>query len=141
VKLAGIKHLNRLEQVLAQVELADLDADEGLMLSTSGAVIGGTSRNLFAVFGESVRTPSVDRAGIAGVMRGAVLECCAELEIEAVECELSPDDIRRADELFMTNALVGVQSVTRLEARQLASQSVATRLRQSFAIPESAADG
>jgi 4-amino-4-deoxychorismate lyase len=142
VKLAGIKHLNRLEQVLAQVELANLDADEGLMLSTSGAVIGGTSRNLFAVFGESVKTPLVDRAGIAGVMRRAVLERCAELGIQATECELGPEEVARADELFMTNALVGIQSVSHLDGRALVSDAVATRLRLSFGSPEApAVDG
>ena len=139
VKLAGIKHLNRLEQVLAQVELANLDADEGLMLSTSGAVIGGTSRNLFAVFGESVRTPLVDRAGIAGVMRRAVLERCAELGIQATECELGPEEVARADELFMTNALVGIQSVGQLDGRPLASEAVATRLRLGFDSPDAPA--
>jgi 4-amino-4-deoxychorismate lyase len=142
VKLAGIKHLNRLEQVLAQVELANLDADEGLMLSTSGAVIGGTSRNLFAVFGQSVKTPLVDRAGIAGVMRRAVLERCTELGIHAIECELGPEEIARADEIFMTNALVGIQSVSRVDGTALASDAVATRLNLSFGPPESpAVDG
>lgn len=141
VKLAGIKHLNRLEQVLARLELGDLDADEGLMLSTSGAVIGGTSRNLFAVYGGIVKTPAVDRAGIAGVMRRAVLERCAELEIAATECELTRGDLGLADELFMTNALVGVQSVNRLDQQTLASRSVAVRLRESFGAEPGGADG
>ena len=136
VKLAGIKHLNRLEQVLARLELADIDADEGLMLSTGGAVIGGTSRNLFAVFGDAVKTPAVDRAGIAGVMRRTVLDRCAELGLDATESELAPEDIAQADELFMTNALVGIQSVSRLDGKRFDSRATATRLRRELDLDE-----
>lgn len=137
-KLAGIKHLNRLEQVLARLELGRAGADEGLMLSTSGTVIGGTSRNLFAVYGEHVRTPAVDRAGIAGVMRRAVLEQCAALGIDAAEAELAPADLERADALFMTNALVGIQPVTRLDRKTFGSQAVARRLSAALGEPGSA---
>jgi 4-amino-4-deoxychorismate lyase len=131
-KLAGIKHLNRLEQVLGRLELARLSADEGLMLSTSGIVIGGTSRNLFAVVGDRLVTPSITRAGVAGVMRRAVLKLCAELEIEAGEGDLHPADLERAEELFMTNALVGIQSVSRLDGRALPSRKLASRLRSAL---------
>jgi 4-amino-4-deoxychorismate lyase len=130
--LAGIKHLNRLEQVLARLELSHLDADEGLMLSTRGIVIGGTSRNLFAVFGDSIRTPVVDRAGIAGVMRRAVLELCATSDITIDQRELLPQDLHGADEVFMTNALVGIQSVTRLDQTVFSSQAMAARLREAL---------
>lgn len=135
-KLAGIKHLNRLEQVLGRLELGRLGADEGLMSSTGGAVIGGTSRNLFAVFGDRVATPPVDRAGIAGVMRRAVLEQCAGLGIDAAEATLSPADLTRADELFMTNALVGIQSVTRLDKTAFASRAIARRLSAALGLSE-----
>jgi 4-amino-4-deoxychorismate lyase len=140
-KLAGIKHLNRLEQVLGQLELKRLEADEGLMLITSGSVIGGTSRNLFAVYGDRVETPAVDRAGIAGVMRRAVLEQCAALGIEGIEAGIEPAALERADELFMTNALVGIQSVTRLDRRAFGSQAMASRLRAALELAESGARG
>ncbi|HUF72899.1 MAG TPA: aminodeoxychorismate lyase [Gammaproteobacteria bacterium] len=135
-KLAGIKHLNRLEQVLGRLELVRVGADEGLMLSTSGAVIGGTSRNLFAVYGDRVRTPAVDRAGIAGVMRRAVLEQCAALGIDAAAAKLVPADLERADALFMTNALVGIQPVTRLDRKTFASPAMAQRLSAALGIGE-----
>lgn len=132
-KLAGIKHLNRLEQVLGRLELKGLEADEGLMLSTSGVVIGGTSRNLFAVHGERVRTPAVASAGVAGVMRRAVLELCTQMDIEVTEADLLPSDLELADEVFMTNALVGIQSVTRLDRAVFESQATASRLRAALA--------
>lgn len=132
-KLAGIKHLNRLEQVLARLELQDLDADEGVMLSTSGAVIGGTSRNLFAVFGNEIRTPAIVRAGVAGVMRRVVLEHCSATGTPVVEGDLLPDELLRADEIFMTNALVGIQSVSRLDTRDFDRTPLADRLREAVA--------
>jgi len=130
--LAGMKHLGRLEQVLGRLELDELRADEGLMLSSSGNVIGGTSRNLFAVFRDRLVTPLLDRAGIAGVMRRAIIDRCPELGIEVEEADIRPGDLLAADEIFMTNALVGIQSVTRLDDHSFVSQSVAIRLRASL---------
>lgn len=137
-KLAGIKHLCRLEQVLGQLELQTIDADEGLMLSTSGAVIGGTSRNLFAVFGRRLVTPELSRAGIEGVMRRSVLEICPSLGIDAETGVLDRAALDGADELFLTNALVGVQSVSRLDGRALPSRAMARQLRAAL---EAEADG
>jgi 4-amino-4-deoxychorismate lyase len=130
--LAGIKHLNRLEQVLARLELSHLDADEGLMLSTRGIAIGGTSRNLVAVYGDAIATPLIDRAGIAGIMRRSVLEQCERMHIKAVERELAAEELHHADELFMTNALVGVQSVTHLDQTRFRSRAMAIQLRQAL---------
>lgn len=130
-KLAGIKHLNRLEQVLARLELRDLDADEGVMLSASGTVIGGTSRNLFAVFGNEIRTPAVTKAGIAGVMRRIVLEHCAATGTPVFEGDILPEELLGADEIFMTNALVGVQSVSRLDTRAFDRFPTADGLREA----------
>jgi 4-amino-4-deoxychorismate lyase len=137
-KLAGIKHLCRLEQVLGQLELDARDADEGLMLSTSGAVIGGTSRNLFAVYGRRLVTPMLTRAGIAGVMRRAVLEQCATLGLEAVEAPLLPSALAQADELFMTNALVGIESVATLDGRPFAARSMAAQLQAALGLDDDA---
>jgi len=132
--LAGIKHLNRLEQVLGRVELSATDADEGLMLSTSGKVIGGTSRNLFAVFGSRIVTPDLRLCGIAGVMRRSVLEACPDLGIDVAIDALDRSDLDRADELFMTNAIVGIQSVSTLDGRQLADRHIAGRLREALGL-------
>lgn len=67
--LAGLKHLNRLEQVLARAEWSDPDVAEGLMCDTDGRLIGGTTTNLFLVAGNRVVTAALDRCGVAGVMR------------------------------------------------------------------------
>jgi 4-amino-4-deoxychorismate lyase len=132
--LAGIKHLCRLEQVLGQLELQACKADEGLMLSTSGCVIGGTSRNLFAVFGQRLVTPNLRLAGVRGVMRQAVLSQCRILGLEVDEAELGAPEIHRANELFMTNALVGIQSVVRLDSTEFAGRDVAAQLRTALGL-------
>jgi 4-amino-4-deoxychorismate lyase len=133
-KLAGIKHLCRLEQVLGQLELKSLAADEGLMLSMSGAVIGGTSRNVFAVFGSRLVTPDLSQAGIRGVMREAVLHECEQRRVAVDERALTLDDLQQADEMFMTNALVGIQSVECLDERALPSRDLAARLRDALGL-------
>lgn len=132
--LAGIKHLCRLEQVLGQLELESCDADEGLMSSTSGNVIGGTSRNLFALMGRRLVTPVLRRAGIRGVMRQAVLQKSAALGIEVEEAELPVAALGKAGELFMTNALVGVQSISRLDDTSFESRQIADRLRSALGL-------
>jgi 4-amino-4-deoxychorismate lyase len=139
-KLAGIKHLNRLEQVLGRLELSELDADEGLMLSANGSVIGGTSRNLFAVFGDTIRTPSVSRAGIAGVMRRTVIEQCRQMSVACISDDIQPETLLEADELFMTNALVGIQSVARLDQTGFSSRATATRLSRALGLTEDEAN-
>ena len=132
--LAGIKHLCRLEQVLGQLELGTSDADEGLMLCTGGNAIGGTSRNLFALIGRRVVTPALRRAGIRGVMRQAVLQQCVALGLEVEEADLYPADLAKASELFMTNALVGIQSVSRVDGVTYASREIAERLRSALGL-------
>ena len=81
--LAGLKHLCRLEQVLGELELRGTDAEQGLLLDTSDHVVGGTSSNVFAVRDGRLATPTLDRAGVKGVMRRAVLAAAAELRLGA----------------------------------------------------------
>jgi 4-amino-4-deoxychorismate lyase len=113
--LAGIKHLCRLEQVLAQLELRGHAVQQGLLLGASGNVAGGTSSNVFAVAGLRLMTPSLTRCGIKGVMRRAVLESARALGIEADERDLTPAELRDADEIFVTNALFGIWPVAELD--------------------------
>lgn len=128
-QLAGIKHLCRLEQVLGQLELATGDAGEGLMLSTGGSVISGTSRNLFALYGQRLVTPDLTLAGISGTMRRFILERAEQHGLQPEVAVMNRTDLDDADELFMTNALVGIQSVAQLDGKAFARQDTARRLR------------
>jgi 4-amino-4-deoxychorismate lyase len=114
-QLAGIKHLNRLEQILARREWQGSDdVAEGLMMDTRGAVICGTMTNVFVVHSGNLLTPRLDRCGVAGTVRAAILQAAAELGIPGKEVAIDFDALREADEVFLTNALIGVWPVRRL---------------------------
>ena len=115
--LAGMKHLNRLEQVLARSEWDDPHIAEGLMLDDDGHVIAATMSNLFIVTAQGLLTPVLAACGVAGVMRGVVLDLAAELDIAREETPLRLEDLHRADEVFLTNALIGIWPVSRIEQR------------------------
>ena len=117
--LAGIKHCNRLEQVLARREWTDPGIAEALLFSSSGALVSGTMSNVFLVRGSEVLTPCIDRCGVAGVMRGLVLEIAAAAGISAEERRLDAADLAAADELFLTNAVTGIRPVRELDGRGL----------------------
>lgn len=127
-QLAGMKHLCRLEQVLAQLELSDRGAHEGLLLSTSGLVIGGTHHNVFGVFGSCVRTPRIDRCGVRGVMRRVVLEACAALDLAREEADIDLQSLQKADELFVTNAVHGARPVRSLDGAAFTIGPVTRRI-------------
>lgn len=115
-KLAGLKHLCRLEQVMAQLELVHRQADEGLLLTTGNRVVSGTSNNVFGVYGRTLRTPSVDRCGVSGVMRKLVIEASGGLGLSCEERDMDLVTFLRADELFVTNAVQGIRPVRRVDS-------------------------
>lgn len=119
-QLAGLKHLCRLEQVLAQMEIDGTTVQEGLVRSSSGYVIGGISSNVFAVRGATLLTPRLVRCGVRGVMRRVVLEHAEQVGLAAQEVDLMPDELAACDELFVTNAVFGIKPVRELDGRTFA---------------------
>ncbi|MDG2176252.1 MAG: aminodeoxychorismate lyase [Gammaproteobacteria bacterium] len=110
--LAGIKHLNRLEQVMASLEWPGAEFHEGLMLDTSDFVVEGTRSNIF--WGEKDRlfTPALDNCGVEGVMRNYLLEKIPEAEpIE--NCTL--DRLLDAEEIFFCNSIFGIWPVLKIK--------------------------
>jgi 4-amino-4-deoxychorismate lyase len=118
-RLAGIKHLGRLEQVLARAEWQDDSIAEGLMLDEAGHVVCGTQSNLFALIAGELVTPRVDRCGVAGVMRRAVLEWASGRGVPTREVDLRPQELPGAAEMFVTNAIVGAWPARELDGRAL----------------------
>lgn len=109
--LAGTKHLNRLEQVLARQEWRDPAIAEGIMLRDNGEPVEGVSSNLFAVIRGRVLTPPVNGYGIEGIIRSFVLRHSEALGMPVLEHRLCLDDVREADEVFLTNSVIGVWPV------------------------------
>jgi 4-amino-4-deoxychorismate lyase len=124
--LAGLKHLGRLEQVLARSEWQDEGISEGLMLDAEGHAVCGTQSNLFLLRRGELLTPLLDRAGVDGVMRRAVLRWAPGQCIVAREARLRAEDLHDAEEVFLTNALVGAWPVVELDGRALGRGDVAT---------------
>lgn len=126
--LAGLKHLNRLEQVLARSEWRDPQIAEGLMQDSRGRVIGGTMSNLFLVDGRRLLTPRLDTCGIAGTVRALVLRIAGTFGIEVLEQNITRADLVGTDGLFLTNALIGVWPVRRLGAQVLGLENLPAAL-------------
>jgi 4-amino-4-deoxychorismate lyase len=112
--LAGLKHLNRLEQVTARSEWCDPAVPEGLMLDVQGRVIEGTMSNLFLVRDGAVLTPSLIEAGVAGIMRDLIMNWVRGHSIPLAVTELDLDSTFAADELFVCNTVIGIWPVRSL---------------------------
>ena len=130
--LAGIKHLNRLEQVLARGEWDDPDIAEGLMLDTHGAVIEGTMSNLFCIKDNLLMTPDISACGIAGIIRRCILELSTQLNMQARVCTLTEKEVYAADELFLCNSIIGVWPVREVERRVFTVGPRTQEIRQSL---------
>ena len=114
--LAGLKHLNRLEQVLARGEWQDPAFVEGLMRDQSGRVIEGVYSNLFLLKDDVLATADLSRCGVAGVMRAEVLEQAMRLGISCEVRDIGYDELLGADEVFLCNSLYGIWPVRELAA-------------------------
>lgn len=134
--LAGIKHLNRLEQVLARAEWTDPAIHEGLMLDAEGRLGCATAANVFALREGRWLTPPVQRRGVAGVARGWVLAN----EPGAAEAELSRAQVESADALFLCNAVRGILPVGRLGDRSWAPHPALAALQRRLGRSEPAFD-
>jgi 4-amino-4-deoxychorismate lyase len=118
--LAGLKHLNRLENVLARAEWTDAEVAEGILCDAQGHVISGIMTNLFIAVDGALATPALEHCGVAGVTRERVME---EAERRRVCCSvttLSWSDVLGADEVFLVNSLAGVLPVRDLDGEDRA---------------------
>ena len=113
--LAGLKHMNRLEQIVARAEWDDQAIHEGLMLDQEGFVVEGVMSNLFAVKDGRLLTPLLDRCGVAGVMRGRIILLARSAGIPVVECRMEREQVLAADELFLSNCIIRLWPIRALE--------------------------
>lgn len=130
--LAGLKHLNRLEQVLARGEWTSTDYAEGLMLDQDGRPIEGVFSNLFLVCAGRLQTPALDHCGVAGVLRGLLLDLAAQAGIQSEVRPLALDDLLGADEVFLCNSQYGIWPVRRYAAANWSVGPVTRKLQGSI---------
>jgi 4-amino-4-deoxychorismate lyase len=116
--LAGIKHLNRLEQVMARAEWNDPAIQEGLMLDINDHVIEGTMTNLFYVKNNSLYTAVLTQSGVAGIMRGIIMMLSADHGLSVIEHAFTKDELLSADEAFVCNSIIGIWPIKQMNTTQ-----------------------
>lgn len=114
-RLAGIKHLNRLEQVLARAEWDDPGIAESLLFDAKDRLVGATAANVFAARHGKLVTPAVDECGVAGVARAEALAWLPDIEIRDIDKE----ELMQADEIFLSSSVRGILPVRALDDRSL----------------------
>lgn len=128
--LAGIKHLNRLENVLARQEWTDPGISEGIMLDQDGLVVEGVMSNILARSGTILATPDLERCGVAGITRQRILDIAPGLGLTPVITPLTLAELMSADEVVMCNSLYGAWQVVDFNGRTWLAGQLAGRLRQ-----------
>lgn len=109
--LAGIKHLNRLEQILIKQQIELLNVDEAIVTDTNGILIGCCAANIFLRKGKKIYTPNLNYAGIKGVMRKKVISYLSDTDYELFYIKDNPNILVHIDEVIITNSLMPILSV------------------------------
>ena len=112
--LAGMKHLNRLEQVLARQEWQDADVAEGLLCDYADNLIEGCMSNLFFIKNGVLCSPDLSRSGVAGIIRGRIIDLCAQWQIPLQISHYRLTDLISAQAVFVCNSVIGIWFVTQL---------------------------
>jgi 4-amino-4-deoxychorismate lyase len=134
--LAGIKHLNRLEQVLAQQAAAAAGLHEVAMCASGGEVVCGSMSNLFIRHGQEWLTPPIDDCGVSGIVRALLLEAAPRLGLALRVAPLDAASLAASPAMFVTNVRLGVQAVNWYQGRSLAVAACCARLQEYLDVTE-----
>jgi len=126
--LSGIKHLNRLEQVLARNEWQDEDIVEGLMCDEHGRLIEGTMSNVFLLLRGRIVTPVLDGCGVAGTLRGELIGRADQSGVSITQSTVTLEDLMTADEVLICNSVFGIWPVRSVAGRDLEVGEMAVTL-------------
>lgn len=129
-QLAGIKHLNRLENILARMEWNTPEFADGVLMDIDGNVIECTASNLFIRTGGELFTPDLTQCGVAGITRQRILEISSDLGLNAIIAPIPLADMMDADEIIICNSLYGAWQVIDFNNKQWPSQVLASKIRQ-----------
>ena len=129
-RLAGVKHLNRLENVLGRAEWKDPDVPEGLMLDDANNIIGGTMTNLFIVEDGRLLTPELTRCGVAGVTRERVMDAARKHGMACREEPITEARLREAQEALLVNSVIGVWQIRECTGRSWNAGAHVGRVRE-----------
>jgi branched-chain amino acid aminotransferase len=130
--LSLVKSCNKLPQILARAEADDAGADEALLLNTDGFVVEASSCNLFWIEGETICTAPLVSGILSGVTRAVVLEIASTLNLKTRESEVRPDELRRADGLFLSLSSWGVVEAQSLDGVVLKRSPVIEKIQSAY---------
>jgi 4-amino-4-deoxychorismate lyase len=136
-KLAGIKHLNRLENVLARMEWNDPNIAAGILLDTNDNVIECTAANIFARFGDTLITPSLAQCGVAGITRQRILELAHTLSLKTKVETFNLGKLFAADEVIICNSIYdawqvkSIQDKTNIQEKIFKKDALAANIREA----------
>jgi branched-chain amino acid aminotransferase len=117
--LSTLKTTNKVVQVTASIYANENELDNCIMLNDSKNVVEVLQGNIFMLQGKTLITPPISEGCINGVMRKQVLALAKKIEgLEVIEGVISPFDLQKADELFFTNVIKGIQSITKYRKKE-----------------------
>lgn len=130
--LAKIKHLNRLDQIIARAEWQDESIQEGIMLDYQGQVIEGTMSNLFMVKDSVIYTPILSDCGVAGIVREIIIEIIKQQMLQFYEQKIGMATLLTADEIFLTNSIIGIWPVKQLQEFKYGIGAMTRNLQEKY---------
>ncbi len=131
-KLAGIKHLNRLENVLARMEWNDPTITDGVMLDADNNVIECTSANIFGRFGDVLLTPDLRQCGVAGVTRQRIMNIAHSLSLKIAVETFNVEKLLSADEVMICNSLYGAWQIREIQTKVWQAGALAANTRAAL---------
>lgn len=130
--LSTVKTNNRMLNTLASIYANENDLDSCVLLNERKGVVEVTNGNIFVVKGNVVKTPALSEGCIKGIVRGKIIEILTKnKDFTIEETTISPFEIQKADEVFITNAIVGVQAITKFKKKTFTT-SLATKLQANL---------
>ncbi|GAL38063.1 aminodeoxychorismate lyase [Vibrio maritimus] len=132
--LAGLKHNNRLEQVLAKSDVENAGYLDGIVLDLEANVIETTMANLFWVKSQQLFTPDLSLAGVSGVMREQVLDAMRSLGYSATVGQFPLEAVLDADEVFVTNCILGVAPVIKIREVEFVKGSLTKQIQEKLSL-------
>jgi 4-amino-4-deoxychorismate lyase len=131
-KLAGVKHLNRLENVLARMEWNDQNIADGILLDTNDNVIECTAANIFARFGDTLITPNLTQCGVAGITRQRIIELAHTLSLKISVETFNLEKLFTADEVIICNSIYGAWQVRQIQDKSLKTDALGANIREAL---------
>lgn len=134
--LSTVKSNNTLVNTLASIYANENDLDNCILLNERKGVVEATNANIFLIKGTIIKTPSLTEGCLKGIIRGKVIEIIAKNpDFVMEETSITPFEIQKADEVFITNSIIGIQPITNYRKKEFKTE-VAEKLKASLKILE-----